>query len=44
MNKKLDKNQLLQLLDKIMQPKLYGLSAANGDAVILDFCAGPLTR
>lgn len=40
MNKKLDKNQLLQLLDKIMQPNLYGLSEADSDAVMLDFCAG----
>ena len=40
MNEKLNKHQLLQLLDKIMQPKLYRLSEAEGDAVLLDFCAG----
>lgn len=39
MNEKLNKHKLLQLLDKIMQPKLYGLSEAEGDAVLLDFCA-----
>jgi hypothetical protein len=40
MKEKLDKGQLLQLLDKIMQPKSYGLSEAQSDIVVLEFCAG----
>jgi hypothetical protein len=37
---KLSKVQLLELLDKIMQPKVYGLSEKEGDDVLLAFCAG----
>lgn len=40
MKEKLDKHQLLQLLDKIMQPKSYVLSEAGSDVVVLEFCAG----
>lgn len=40
MKEKLTKDQLLQLLDKIMQPKVYGLSEKEGDDVLLAFCAG----
>lgn len=40
MKEKLDRYQLLQLLDKIMQPKSYRLSESDSDAVLLEFCAG----
>jgi len=40
MNEKLTRDQLLQLLDKIMQPKVYGLSEKDGDEVLIAFCAG----
>ena len=40
MKAKLEKHQLAQLLNKIMQPTLYGLSEAESDAAILEFCAG----
>ena len=40
MKNKLTKDQLLQLLDKIMQPKAYGLSEKESDEVMLTFCAG----
>jgi len=40
MKTKLSKGQLLELLDKLMQPKAYGLSGKQGDDVLLAFCAG----
>lgn len=40
MSEKLTKDQLLQLLDKIMQPKIYRLSEKDGDKVLIAFCAG----
>ncbi|KGB99233.1 hypothetical protein [Burkholderia cepacia] len=40
MKNKLTKIELLQLLDKIMQPKVYGISETEGNEVLLAFCAG----
>ena len=40
MKEKLTKDQLLIVLDKIMQPKLYGLTEKEGDGVLLAFCSG----
>jgi hypothetical protein len=40
MNKKLNKEQLLQLLDSIAPSKVDGLSEEEFGAVISDFCAG----
>lgn len=40
MKEKLSKEQLLRLLDKIMQPKAYGILEKEGDEVLLAFCAG----
>jgi hypothetical protein len=40
MKEKLAKEQLLQILDKTMQPKAYGLSEKEGDDALLAFCAG----
>ena len=39
MNEKLNKEQLLRLLDKIMQPEA-ARSEKEGDALFLAFCAG----
>lgn len=40
MKEKLTKDQLLLLLEKIMQPKIHGLSEKEVDDVLLAFCAG----
>ena len=40
MKEKLSKDQLLQLLHKIMNPKVYDLSEKTSNDVLLDFCAG----
>lgn len=40
MKEKLAKDQLLSLLDKIMQPKTYGLTEKEGSDILLAFCAG----
>jgi hypothetical protein len=40
MKVKLSKDQLLQLLHKLMNPKAYGLSETTFNDVLLDFCAG----
>jgi hypothetical protein len=40
MKDKLEKDELLRLLDKIMRPKIYGLSEKESDEVMLTFCAG----
>jgi hypothetical protein len=40
MKEKLNKDQLLQLLHKIMNPKAYGLSENTYNDVLLNFCAG----
>jgi hypothetical protein len=40
MNAKLTRDRLLELLDKIMRPKVYGLSEKQGDENLLAFCAG----
>ena len=36
---KVDKNELLGLLDKLIRPKLYKLTEKEGDQVLIDFCA-----
>ena len=40
MKEKLDREQLLLLLDKIMQPQTYGLTEKDSDKALLEFCAG----
>lgn len=40
MKEKLSKDLLLQLLDKLMHPKAYGLSEKTCNDVLLEFCAG----
>ena len=40
MAEKLTRIELLQLLDKIMRPELYGSSEKESDVVLLTFCAG----
>jgi len=40
MSNLLSRQELLQLLDKIMRPKAYGLNEKQGDEVLLAFCAG----
>lgn len=40
MKDKLDKEQLLQLLDKIMHPKANGLTEETYNNVLIAFCAG----
>lgn len=40
MNEMLNREELLLLLDKIMKPKVYGLTEKQGDEVLLAFCAG----
>lgn len=40
MQDKLTKDQLLQLLDKIMHPKANGLTEQTYNDVLLAFCAG----
>jgi hypothetical protein len=40
MKEKLDRDQLLALLDKVMQPTKHGLTEQEGDEALLLFCAG----
>ncbi|MHA6823014.1 hypothetical protein ACQUKI_15965 [Ralstonia pseudosolanacearum] len=40
MKEKVSKDRLLSLLDKIMQPKVYGISEDEGDHLLLTFCDG----
>lgn len=40
MMQSLAKKHLLQLLDKIMQPKAYALTESEGDEVLREFCSG----
>jgi len=40
MKEKLNKDQLLDLLHILMNPKVHGLSNATYNTVLLDFCAG----
>ena len=39
MKEKLNKDQLLLLLDRIMQPKAHGLTEKEGNDTLLAFCA-----
>jgi len=40
MKEKLTKDQLIELLDKIMKPKAYKISEKEGSDILLAFCAG----
>lgn len=40
MKEKLNKDQLLLLLDRIMQSKAHGLTEKEGDDTLFAFCAG----
>jgi len=40
MKESFTKSQLLELVNKLMHPKEYGLSESEGDEVLRAFCAG----